>query len=122
LYRVDRLKGGAQGEGGGGDGHGRGDDAIRVSPEAMKRMQVYVQDFTEKTRACKTHLKETLALLNEMAFDSIERVLLGSQHAQQGKAEEATGGVAVFECPACSRTFRSARGLVQHAASCKRGA
>ena len=41
------------------------------------RVQLYLKDFTSKVHSAKTHLKEVLALLNELTFDLIERVLNG---------------------------------------------
>lgn len=69
IYRVDSI---TQAQGGGEGGH------VKIAPESMARVQLYLKDFAVKVQTTKTHLKESLSLLNELTFDLIERVLMGS--------------------------------------------
>jgi len=69
FYRLDQICNVKQGS--------EEDVSIKVSPETMRRVQLYLKDFTGKVSTIKSHLKEGLSVLNEMTFDMIERALMG---------------------------------------------
>ncbi len=69
----------------------------------------------------RTHLKESLGLLNELAFDMVERVLMGqvgggAMVVMKGVAESAVPQAAV--CSHCGRVCASLRGLAKHMNAC----
>jgi hypothetical protein len=122
LYRLDVLT-------------CKDDAEVRVSAEALKRAQAHLLDFATKVRACKTHMKESLSLLNEMAFDVIERALSpGTTTAQLPVASaqlpvasaqlpvasaQLPVASAQLECAVCAKTFGTAKGLAAHRKKCK---
>lgn len=68
LYRMDEMCTAAT---------GTDTSMIKISHETMKRVQQYMKDFGRKLENAKTHMKETLALLNDMTFDVVEKLLMG---------------------------------------------
>lgn len=56
-------------------------DIVRVSSEAMGRVRLHLTDFASKLQKTKTMLKESISLLNDLTFDTIERILLGQDSA-----------------------------------------
>jgi len=93
---------------------------FKVTPEAMSRVDLYLKDFADKVRVTRTHLKEAMSLMGELAFDSIERVLKGQVDASSTPVSGAGGGAARLEvgrggqCGVCKREFKTSSGLARH--------
>jgi hypothetical protein len=118
LYRLDKIirqrESGDEGQG----------VVIKVSAESMQRARLYLQDFGSKVSKTKTHLKESIALLNEITFDMVERILLGqgpgqdqgrvtvsvAQEQQSLSGESSDANV----CGECGLVCKSAQGLDRH--------
>lgn len=75
IYRVDQITR----DGGAAEAAGM----IKVTPESMMRVQLYLKDFAVKVQTTKTHMKEAMSLLNDLTFDLIESVLLGHPAPKQ---------------------------------------
>ena len=105
LYRLDDvLKKG--------DTEGAMPGCVTVTAETLKRVQLYLKDFSQKVSMTKTHLRESLSLLNELTLELIEQVLLGQVSSIPHKAAslalsppaaEKTGHV----CPDCGKVCRT---------------
>ena len=102
---------------------------IKVSPESMVRARLYLKDFASKLSKTKTHLKESIALLSEVSFDLIERVLLGqakesaASHLSSQATPLATQTPSApldtdenieLSCSVCGRACKSVSGLARH--------
>ncbi len=95
---------------------GCGDTYIRVTPEAMQRVGVYLKDFANKVTTAKTHLRETLSLLSELTFDALERVLMGQTASTTSTAVAAIVGMEAGQhrCEECNATYKTRQGLCAH--------
>jgi len=94
----------------------KNDDCLRISTDALSRLQECVKDYGMKIQSAKSHLKETVSLLNEIQLDMIERLLLGSKH-------EATIHKDVIRCEHvcdCGRKFGSKGALTLHRKACSK--
>jgi hypothetical protein len=81
IYRLEKLMADRTG----------GDAEVRISSEDIKQLKLYLRDFATKLHSTRTHLKEALALLNEVAFDVVERILSGRGAAcDEAKVAKAT--------------------------------
>ena len=116
LQRLDEFVRKANGQ----DADG-GD--IRVAPEAMHQVRLQLNDFAAKATTIRMHLKDSLALLNSMCVDNIERLLLGSamvvpvedanENNNDGqKDSDSTNTTATLlndgkeACPSCGKRFK----------------
>ena len=108
VYRLEKIIS-KHTEASGGDGNAY----IRVTPEAMQRVGVYMKDFTNKVGTAKTHLRETLSLLSELTFDAMERVLMGQTAAAVTAVMVAEGG---HRCDECNATYKTRQALCAHRA------
>lgn len=70
IYHLDEMT--RQGDGCPGD-----NGVVRVPTEVLKRVELHLQEFSERVRSARGHLKETLTLLGDIAFESIAKLLLG---------------------------------------------
>lgn len=102
IYRVDAITVAAEG------GADSDVGVIKITPEAMMRVQLYLKDFAVKVHTTKTHLKESISLLNEITFDLIERVLLVPVAAVQTLPKK---GLA---CDVCNFSCVRAGALANH--------
>ena len=115
FYKLDAITSasaanngdGQSNDGDGGDGGG-GDvgavDYIRVPTDAMVRIRTYVKDHTKRLQAAKVHLRETIAILNDVQMDVIEKVLLDSGGVGAA-APSCAETVATAQCEYCNHTF-----------------
>ena len=53
-------------------------DLIRISPDTMLKCSAHLNGIGQKIANAKTHLKETMNLLNEIAIEKIEQLLIGT--------------------------------------------
>lgn len=68
IYRVDGILTTADAD----------DSAyVKVTKEDMARVQRHLKDFAVKSQTIKSHLKESISLLDEMVFEKIDCVLSG---------------------------------------------
>lgn len=51
---------------------------FKVTPEDMTRVEMHLRDFAVKVQTTKSHLKEAISILNDLAFDQIGRILSGA--------------------------------------------
>jgi hypothetical protein len=125
VYQLDALTGNADVAGECPSGQSA---AIRVGADVMRRVQLHLQDFGGKVALVKQHMKESVALLNELTFDRVELLLMGAGGAAgPGKpattsvpgipggadgAREAPGEGA--RCEDCGKPFKNAVGLARH--------
>lgn len=108
LYRLDdvvKKSGGAESQQG----------MVHVTPEAMKRVRLYLKDFSMKVSATKTHLKESISLLNELAMEMIDQVLMGQVEVTP-RCEDAAKQPCKQQhtCAECGKVCRTAGALVMH--------
>lgn len=112
IYRVDKITEAANGDSGNPQG------LIKITPEAMARVQLYLKDFAVKVQTTKTHLKESLSLLNELTFDLIERLLMGHLTPQTNSADNAAPpakrGKSTVQCQLCAFTCVNPGALKNH--------
>jgi hypothetical protein len=81
IYRIDRM-------GSPSDAGCRDDTTSRVvSNEALRRVQLYLKDFGVKVARVRTHLKDSISILSDMAFDAVERLLCGDDAITPGGIE-----------------------------------
>jgi hypothetical protein len=91
-------------------------DTIRISQEGVRKMQLHVKDFGHKISVLKTHLKESLSLLNDIAMEQIEQIVLGSAQTKGPTTPpESIGECSTNVCGVCDRSFKSRAGLATHA-------
>lgn len=107
IYRVNSI---TEAAGRGGDEVG----SIKITPEAMMRVQLYLKDFAVKVQTTKTHLKESISLLNELTFDMIERVLMGHLAPTALEAAPLKAEKRALCCEVCSFTCIRAGALANH--------
>lgn len=96
---------------------------IRVPTEAMIRIRSYVKDYTKRLQSAKVHLRETIAIINDVQMDVIEKVLMdccGAENAPpipEDPDDPEEGGISKHECEHCRRTFtgkHAAKSLYNH--------
>jgi hypothetical protein len=99
---------------------------IRVPTEAMIRIRSYVKDYTKRLQSAKVHLRETIAIINDVQMDVIEKVLMdccGAENAPpipedpDDPEDPEDGGISKHECEHCHRTFtgkHAAKSLYNH--------
>lgn len=106
VYKLDRYCD---------DGGGGGGEGVRVPTEVMKQVQHQLHDMMQKVGKMKMHLKETVQLLNQVALDQLERLLLGQQAAAAVKEPARAADVpARIKCPRCSKTYGAVGRLAKH--------
>ena len=103
---------------------GNGDvrsDLIKISPDTMQKCSAQLIGFGQRIATAKTHLKETIVLLNEITLEKIEQILIGhntvekqtpppqpqSSHTQSSQDDN-------FKCEQCNKLLKTAKGLVLH--------
>jgi hypothetical protein len=112
IYRLDQVLTRADGS--------TDDPSIRVSPEAAKRIGMYIKDFGSKISAAKNHMKESLSLLSEITLEMIEKVLLGQVVSSVAPVSAAVSVVQTVQndvgvaCQQCGQTFKGQAGLASH--------
>lgn len=80
IYRVDGIMAAAV---------AHDSEYVRVTQEDMARVQRHLRDFAVKTQTVRSHLKESISLLDEMLFDKIECVLSGRVKAGESSLKGA---------------------------------
>lgn len=106
LHKLDSIIGSA-----------KNDDCLRISTDSLSRLEECVKDYGMKIQSAKSHLKETVSLLNGIQLDMIERLLLGGK--QNGIDHKD-----VIKCEHicdCGRTFGNKGALTTHRKTCSRG-
>ena len=73
MHRIERLAA-PSGEDGDAD---PGSAFVRVPEEVMREVQRHVLDFGSKVGQLKVNLRESMALLNQLTLDHVERLLRG---------------------------------------------
>ena len=93
IYRLDKIIG--------------SNDSMVLSHDALKRIQGLIKDYCSKINSVKQHMKESIALLNDIQLDLIEKII-----ATQGSNEESN-----FVCDKCSKSYKSKAWLDKHKCS-----
>ncbi len=94
LYRLDKII-------------ARKEDTVGISIDTMRRVQALIKDFSTKITSVKQHLKDSLAILTDIQFDAIDKLLLGSSDSV----------VSEFTCDICGKTYKTKQWLDKHKAS-----
>lgn len=102
LYRLDKVANAA------------GDDGmdLRVPPHVIQSVRMYLKDFAVKISHVKTQMKNSLALLNEVTLDLVERILTQQQDKPQGKTQDKPQQT--FRCQACGKECKRMSALLAH--------
>lgn len=79
-------------------------DGVRFSNDTLVRVQLILNSLSDKIKMTKTHLKESISLLNDVSMDILERIILSRDDSQS----------ASHSCCHCNKTFSTARGLTMH--------
>ena len=95
------------------------DNEIRLSPEAVSRIQGYLTDYNNKMQKIKVHLKESMGLISEIQFDLIETVLLGQKEVTKELRVNAKEEKKMIHCDQCGIYFQTIQGLSSHKRRCK---
>ncbi len=118
LYRLDKVS----------SGSGSEDDdqtTLRVPPHVIQSVRMYLKDFAVKISHVKTQMKNSLALLNEVTLDLVERILT-QQHSTNTVVEVVDKTTLVhnnannheakqtFSCPTCGKQCKRMAGLLAH--------
>ena len=120
VYKLDRYAGAGS----------EADDAqaaaVRVPTEVMKQVREHLRDTAHKVGRMRVHLRESMQLLNQMALDQLERLLLaGGDPATPPPSVSVSGAPPDaprrIRCPSsgCSKTYApgSAGCLARHLAA-----
>jgi hypothetical protein len=97
LYKLDTYTADTEGDG------------VRFSNDTLKRVQLIISSLNDKIKATKSHLKESITLLNDVTMDMLERILISRDDDRKQD-----GAAAAFKCQHCDRTFNSKKGLATH--------
>ena len=109
-------------------------DLIKISPDTMQKCSAQLNGFGQRIATAKTHLKETLILLNEITLEKIEQILIGhnaaekqitrsqpsqsqpsqSQPYQPQSVNSDDSESNQFKCDKCGKVVRTPKGLVLH--------
>lgn len=122
IYRLDRVKGvrGVHNQGSEGEFRQEDEDCVRVSLETMQRVKLYLKDFGGKVSTLRTHLKEGIAILNELTFETVERMLLGGTVRLPTPLPRANdkkqSGPCV--CERCQKTYKTRSSYMAHIKKC----
>jgi ElaB/YqjD/DUF883 family membrane-anchored ribosome-binding protein len=79
-------------------------DGVRISNDTLGRVQLILTSLADKIKMTKTHLKESITLLNDVSMDMLERILLSRDDTQD----------CAHTCSHCNKQFSTARGLSMH--------
>lgn len=89
---------------------GDDDGALLISADTLHRAQMIISSMCDKIKVTKTHLKESITLLNDLSLDLLQKLLNGND----GDDSEAVKAPEVHQCPYCDKTFSSSRGVALH--------
>jgi hypothetical protein len=101
IYRLDRLTDGV---------HDAKDERhVRVMTDVMARVQTYLKDYGVKIQMAKSHLKDTMTILNDMRWEAIHSLLTGVE-------QQATPPP--ISCKWCDKPFTTKVGCKNHERVC----
>ena len=83
------------------------ENATILTDDSIVMIRNHILDCTRKAEEIRTHMKHSVRLLNEMAFDNIEKLIVAAPVEESNK------------CPVCEKTFKGKAGLSQHRLKCK---
>jgi hypothetical protein len=100
IYRLDKITN-KEHEGG-----------IKVSETVMDQVQKYLRDYVEKAGQIKTHLRGATAILDQISFEMIGKLLLGSRcESKKGETPEI---IRTHKCEHCEQVCASGGALGNH--------
>jgi hypothetical protein len=117
LYKLDNIVCGAKDDG----------SHLRVTIEAMTRIKMCLQDYSKKINSVKAHMRDSIAILNEMQFDMIESVLMGQHREKENERKSRVDRDRKYDdgvehiCCKCGRAFLKKKGLATHFRNCRGG-
>lgn len=91
------------------------DNSFKITTESMNSVKTYLTDFANKITILKTSMKSNIAILNEISFDIIEKILLGN-NTQRLIANSDN----VFSCEVCKTVCKTSKGLSIHKKNCEK--
>jgi hypothetical protein len=104
----------------------------------MQKCSARLNGFGQRIAMAKTHLKETIVLLNEITLEKIEQILIGHntvekqtppnpqrhqssqpqssqpQSSQPQSSQDNNSVNNIFKCEQCNKVLNTAKGLVLH--------
>ena len=96
---------------------------IRLSQDTLTQIQLYLKDFASKAASLKTHLKESLNIVNTITFDAIEQMLKGQTSKSVSvptTPPESVTESSKYVCKVCDKHFRTKTALTSHGTVHKR--
>lgn len=91
------------------------DNSFKITTESMNNVKNYLTDFANKITILKTSMKNNIAILNEISFDVIEKILLGNT------VQRVIGnGDTIFSCEVCKTVCKTSKGLNLHKKNCEK--
>jgi hypothetical protein len=85
-------------------------DGVKFSNDTLKRVQLMITSLNDKIKATKSHLKESITLLNDVSLDMLENILISRDDDRTKEVIPAES----HQCPHCPRAFPSKKGLATH--------
>lgn len=119
LYRLEKVA----------SGGGSEDErtTLRVPPHVIQSVRMYLKDFAVKISHVKTQMKNSLALLNEVTLDLVERILTQQQQTTSNSNAIVDNNNVInthdtndnnvkqtFSCPTCGKQCKRMAGLLAH--------
>jgi hypothetical protein len=90
-------------------------DGVTISTEAMMRVKSHFSDFGVKIGTLKANMKSSLAILNDMSFDMVEKILGGVIVAPPPPSQSQE----LHPCEWCKKECSKASALASHKKTCK---
>lgn len=87
---------------------------FKITQESIIQIKNYLEDYSNKVKSVKTHLKASLELLGNIDFSYIDKLISGGQ--VNAKKENENN----IKCELCSKTFKKQNGLTSHSKICKK--
>lgn len=95
------------------------DECIRVDKMAVSRIQMYLQENSNRVSKLKQTLRTAVTLANEIDYQQIGDIVRGVELREvMSTSTPVPQVVQQFECPTCKQMFRSKAGMVSHAKRC----
>mgnify|MGYP003423353761 CR=1 FL=1 len=88
-------------------------EMLMLTTETMMRVKAYMNDYTSKICSVKSHMKESINILNTIQFDLIEAALLSND----GQTDTDHNKLNLV-CEKCNKSFKSKLGYRGHIKKC----
>ena len=107
LYKIDNIIGINNG--------------MLLTTDSMIRIQRIIKENNNKIISLKSHLQQSVQIVNEIELDIINDIITGQcQHEKYNENKKKSSSNQEFKCPECNKTTKSNTALISHMKNCSK--